>query len=73
MLLLGVEYGASFATERQFKEAGVSWGEKKSLRTIEVEMVDILVFRFKTEMSTISNQLSYQFAFGAKIVNFESS
>ena len=60
------------AQERQFEEAGWVEGKKKSLRTIEVEMVVILVYRFKTEMPAISNQLPYQFALGVKFLNFES-
>ena len=47
-------------------------GENRSLRTIEVEMVDILVYRFKTGMSTISNKLPYQFALEVEFLNFES-
>ena len=47
-------------------------GEKKSLRIIEVEMVVILVSRFKTEMSTISNQLVTNLLFGQKILTLRA-
>ena len=63
---------ARAAREKDSSNRGKVSGEKKSLRTIEIEMVDILVYRFKTEMPTISNQLPYQFALGVKFLNFES-